>query len=230
MLTALIFLPVLIGIALAAPLVLDFEHRTYRLAWTQSVGRSKWLITQLILALLIAATASTLVAVLVAWWHGPIDDFEGRLGNSFGFVGPAFVSYTVFALSAAIALGAFMKRALTTFLSTTMAYVAAQIGIGGFLRLHYLAPKEVLLPVDAPIPSGDFIIRTSIVDRNGSEAELPCLLKDPDCSVPEDLFTKVLYQPADRFWLFQGIETAIFVGIAILLLGIAIWWVTRRLT
>jgi uncharacterized membrane protein len=36
------------------------------------------------------------------------------------------------------------------------------------------------------------------------------------------------FQPANRFWLFQGIETAIFVGLAIILFGVTIWWVNRR--
>jgi hypothetical protein len=37
----------------------------------------------------------------------------------------------------------------------------------------------------------------------------------------------VLYQPGDRFWLFQGIETAIFVALAGLLLYLAIRRVRR---
>jgi hypothetical protein len=36
------------------------------------------------------------------------------------------------------------------------------------------------------------------------------------------------YQPAERFPLFQGIETAIFVVAAIALLGLAVWLVRRR--
>jgi hypothetical protein len=39
-----------------------------------------------------------------------------------------------------------------------------------------------------------------------------------------------LYQPADRFWLFQGIESAIFLALALALLGLAIWWVTSRIS
>jgi hypothetical protein len=35
-------------------------------------------------------------------------------------------------------------------------------------------------------------------------------------------------QPADRFPLFQGIETAIFIVAAIALLGLAVWLVRRR--
>ena len=37
-----------------------------------------------------------------------------------------------------------------------------------------------------------------------------------------------IYQPANRFWTFQSIETAIFVALALLLLFIAVWWLRRR--
>ena len=38
-----------------------------------------------------------------------------------------------------------------------------------------------------------------------------------------------IYQPTDRFWLFQGIESAISLGLAAALLALTIWWVRRRL-
>jgi hypothetical protein len=40
----------------------------------------------------------------------------------------------------------------------------------------------------------------------------------------------VTYQPASRFWAFQGIETAIFFVLALLLAGLCFWWVRRRLS
>ena len=36
-----------------------------------------------------------------------------------------------------------------------------------------------------------------------------------------------LFHPAERFWLFQGIETALFVALAALLLLAAVHWVRR---
>ena len=39
----------------------------------------------------------------------------------------------------------------------------------------------------------------------------------------------VVYHPASRFWLFQGIETALFLGLAAALLAVTVWWVTRRI-
>jgi len=38
-----------------------------------------------------------------------------------------------------------------------------------------------------------------------------------------------LFHPAERFWLFQGIETALFVALAVLLLA-AVYWVRRRIS
>ena len=38
------------------------------------------------------------------------------------------------------------------------------------------------------------------------------------------------YQPGDRFWQFQTIESAILAALAAVLIGFAIYWVTRRVT
>ena len=37
-------------------------------------------------------------------------------------------------------------------------------------------------------------------------------------------------QPENRFWLFQGIESAIFFGLAAALLALAFWWVRTRIS
>ena len=40
----------------------------------------------------------------------------------------------------------------------------------------------------------------------------------------------VTYQPAGHYWAFQGVETAIFIGLALVLAGLCMWWVRHRLT
>jgi hypothetical protein len=40
---------------------------------------------------------------------------------------------------------------------------------------------------------------------------------------------RVTYQPSSRFWAFQAYETAIFVGLALLLSGFCFWRLRRRL-
>jgi hypothetical protein len=41
-------------------------------------------------------------------------------------------------------------------------------------------------------------------------------------------YSHVVWQPASRFWEFQGIETALFGGVALLLIAFAAWWLRRR--
>jgi hypothetical protein len=38
------------------------------------------------------------------------------------------------------------------------------------------------------------------------------------------------YQPSSRYWAFQWYETAIFLGLALVLAGFCFWWVRRRLS
>jgi hypothetical protein len=49
------------------------------------------------------------------------------------------------------------------------------------------------------------------------------------CFQDHDIYMTTLYHPADRYWIFQGIETAIFLGLSAALLGITFYWVTRRI-
>jgi hypothetical protein len=39
----------------------------------------------------------------------------------------------------------------------------------------------------------------------------------------------LLYQPVDRFWMFQGIEAVIFVALALALLALTLWWMRQRI-
>ena len=43
-----------------------------------------------------------------------------------------------------------------------------------------------------------------------------------------DGYMHAVYQPASRFWLFQGIETALFGGVALALILFAAWWIHER--
>ena len=40
----------------------------------------------------------------------------------------------------------------------------------------------------------------------------------------------VTYQPARRYWDFQSLELAIFLGAALILAGFCLWWIRSHLT
>jgi hypothetical protein len=37
-----------------------------------------------------------------------------------------------------------------------------------------------------------------------------------------------VYQPASDFWPLQGLETALFAGVALMLIAFAAWWTHQR--
>ena len=49
------------------------------------------------------------------------------------------------------------------------------------------------------------------------------------CLRAHHVFNVAVYQPASRFWLFQGIEAGIFAGLAVALLLASAWWLRHRL-
>ncbi|MFF3621789.1 ABC transporter permease subunit [Streptomyces sp. NPDC002467] len=52
---------------------------------------------------------------------------------------------------------------------------------------------------------------------------------DPfECFAKSDLHIEVDYQPADRYWTFQWIETGIFLAVSLALGGFCGWWLRRR--
>ena len=91
--------PGLIGVLLAAPFIFDLEHGTYRLAWTQSITRRRWLLGKLGAAdrrRVVAAGALDPAPHLVA--H-PSVHLDGRLDNGdYDTEGTVAIGYTLFAL------------------------------------------------------------------------------------------------------------------------------------
>jgi len=113
------------------------------------------------------------------------------------------------------------------------------------LRAHFEAPLHVTYPAFGTSPRaglGDWLIQSHIVNRLGRTVGDQTAI--PTCGPASkaqkaDVFACLsahgyrqvdIYQPASRFWAFQGIESAIFVGLAVLLLLLTFYWVTRRTT
>lgn len=76
------FLPVVIAVIFAAPFVLELERGTYRLAWTQSITRRRWLAAKLTIALGGAGLAAAITAALLTWWRRPIEPGAFQLEGS----------------------------------------------------------------------------------------------------------------------------------------------------
>src|SRR5712672_1994999 len=71
--------PMLIGALLAAPIALEIEQGTYRLAWTQSVTRSRWALVRLGAPILVGLGIGSLVAAISSWSMEPVNQVQGAL-------------------------------------------------------------------------------------------------------------------------------------------------------
>jgi hypothetical protein len=240
--------PLLIGILVAAPIVLEFEHGTHRLAWTQTITRRRWLATRLSLAIGVASLIGLGFTVLMTWWRGPFDQLGGRFDTSaFDFEGVVPIAYTVFAASVVLAVGTILRRSLPAIATAIVTFLVLRLGIEGWVRYqHYLAPLHKTWPVGAPAPAGEAggyissngltytgapgALRPMVQACHVTETNPRALQSASGCLRHHHVLQYAIYQPASRFWTFQAIETSIFLALTASLLGLTIWWVNHRVT
>jgi hypothetical protein len=239
--------PGLIGVLFAASFVFELESGTYRLAWTQSITRRRWIVTRLGTCIAAALAAGIAMTVLVTWWRTPIVDLRGRMESGvFDFEGTVTASYVLFALGLALAVGAVWRRTVPALIVAFIGYVAARVFVDTWLRQRFQAPLGETWKAAAGDPPENlrhaWVLEQYPSDRLGRHIEIAlgqcarpaeggvraidraCMLQHG----PE--FMHAIYQPASRFWLFQGIETSLFAGVAILLIAFAAWWTHCRAT
>jgi ABC-type transport system involved in multi-copper enzyme maturation permease subunit len=75
--------PGLIGIFWGAPLVArELESGTFRLAWNQSVTKSRWIAVKLALIGLAAMATTGLLSLMTSWWASPLYDAAQKGGGT----------------------------------------------------------------------------------------------------------------------------------------------------
>jgi len=240
-------LPGILGALLAAPLVLELEQGTYRLAWTQSISRRRWLLTKLAVLAAGLLIASALLSVLLTWWRQPLDELQGRFEeNSFSFEGVVPYAYILFAAALALAAGVVLRRVAASFAIALIGFFTARFFITDRLRPHFMDPIVTRLkdsPAQGKFHDAWVLNGPSLVDKNGNrpsrELVSQCIgtgqkpLSGPvplahDCLEKLGLYTRIEYHPASRFWTFQWIEAGIYLGLAAALACFAVWWVLKR--
>jgi hypothetical protein len=233
-------LPLLPGLLIGAPLVArELERHTYILVWTQSIARLRWLSVKAALVLFTGGLSSAVILPLLIWWYGPFAQVNGRFVLTiFDFEGPVLVGATLLALTLGILAGALVRRTVPAMFLTPALFLAIRLPVELFLRPHYEPPVVVVTPLGQPssyqVSTQDWLINDSALDAQEH------LLSISTCAGYQTLqacqqATGIrsyywAYQPADRFWTFQWIETSIYLGFALLALGAAFWLVRRRLS
>ena len=149
--------PALLGAFLGAPLVArELETGSYRLAWSQSVPRGRWLASKLALTVGAAALAVGAVSLAVTWWSAPLDgavsQTRGALPDrltpvTFAMRGVVPVGYVVFAVVLGATAGAVLRRTLPAMAVTLALYAAVQVVVPIWVRPSLLPPVSSTIAV-----------------------------------------------------------------------------------
>ena len=133
--------PALIGMFWGAPLVArEFEDGTFRLAWTQSVTRTRWMAVKLAVVGLASMGAAGLFSLVVTWWSSPLDRADLNQFATFDQRGIAPIGYAAFAFTLGVLAGALIRRTLPAMFVTLAVFVAVRLTEFSWLRPRLLRP------------------------------------------------------------------------------------------
>jgi ABC-type transport system involved in multi-copper enzyme maturation permease subunit len=249
----LLALPLLLGMFVGAHLVArEFEQGTYRLVWTQSISWSHWLCMKIALLACFVVCATGILYGVFIWWKTPaLAAFNNPwLYSNYDIWGFVPIAYTLFALVLGIAAGTVVRKTVPAMAITLIVFVVLRVLIEIFLRPYLLPPLVMVRPISimqpVPIPAQSLIISYSteqygkpvsaelgdVCSTRFSQGETTEVYstKYSQCLANHGFQNKVVYQPLDRLLLFQGMESSIYIFLAVILLGITVLWTRRSIS
>ena len=136
----IICVPALIGVFIGAPLFArELEQGTYVLAFTQSVSRTRWMLSKLVIALVPALVVLIALQYLVTWWLsaagtlGPLKNGAFTALN-FGITNASPVGYALFAFALGTFLGVVSRRTLVAMTAGLGAFVVVRFALSGLVN------------------------------------------------------------------------------------------------
>jgi hypothetical protein len=162
------------------------------------------------------------------------------------------VGYALFAVALGITAGALLRRSLPALAATLGIFTVVRIVITDYIRPHYMTPVTTLYSLGQPgarpsgavwnlaystlAPSGHLYPSSlpGLLTQGMSDFPLACRAlagqgkQIVSCLAAHGFREELIYQPASRYWAFQGIETGIFAVLAAALLAVTAIVVLRR--
>jgi len=229
----LLLVPVLLGMFAGAPVFArEIEQGTHVFGLTQSVSRTRWWATKLVVAGLPVTVAMTALGLVNAWALRPLNFImSGRLRTPL-FEGQGLVlgAYTAAAFAIGATAGLLVRNTLAAMAITLGGYTATLMVLSNAARSKYAAP---LYTTEAPPPDA-WRVGTGYLDAQGNPASFSPAACDQDslraCMLEQGVAGQsTWYQPDERFWTFQAVEGGLFLLLAAVLIAVGAWAVRHRL-
>jgi ABC-type transport system involved in multi-copper enzyme maturation permease subunit len=150
-----VVVPGVIGLFWGAPLVArEFEAGTWRLAFTQSVTRTRWLGVKLLLGALASMAVAGLLSLLVTWWSSEIDQANATLYTSFEQRDIVPIGYAAFAFALGVLVGVLVRRTVPAMAVSLAAFVGARLFFTHWVRSHLISPVTGSFALNATTVTG----------------------------------------------------------------------------
>jgi hypothetical protein len=205
----------------------------------------RWLAAKLTALAGVTVALTGLFTAVLTWFRQPFDAWEGRFQyDAFDVEGLVPVAYALFAFGVATAAGALLRRSLPAFGVALGAFLAARMPVALLARPAYATPLTATESVGVGGSTGpgvaDWMIENGFADATGRRLswteyfDLKNAADQAGANLNQFLHARgiqefTVYHPADRFWTFQLIEAALFIAAAVVLIGVVVWRVRRRL-
>jgi ABC-2 family transporter protein len=147
-----IAIPGLVGLFWGAPLIArELESGTYRLAWTQSVTRTRWLGVKLAVVALASMAVAGLLSLMVTWWASPIDRVSANRFSPpyFDERGIVVIGYAAFAIALGVTVGLLVRRTVPAMATTLAAFIGIKVASIFWMRPHLIAPLHQVRALDS---------------------------------------------------------------------------------
>ena len=239
--------PVLLGAFVGAPLLArELETGTFRFAWTQGAGRTRWALSTLVLPGVLLTAATGAFTALFYWYFRPFladGQVSEMLPLAFALLGVAFAAWTLFAFALAAFTGTLLRRTLPAMAVTLVVYIVLAIATATAIRPHYSSPVTErgwnggtgtgwVISSWVKAPDGQ------VLSQGGQNALFQHAPASVQNSSSPDAFTNWLtahgytlwqsVQPDSRFWQFQLTEAGWLLVVSAVLIAGSVWLVRRR--
>ena len=145
---AVILVPALMGMFWGAPLIArEIETGTFRLAWTQSVTRSRWVATKLAVVGISCMSVAGVYSLLVTWWSSPFDTINDNPFSIFDLRDIVPIGYAAFAFALGVTAGVLIRRTLPAMAATLVAFAGVRVAITQWVRPRLISPLHFSGPL-----------------------------------------------------------------------------------
>ena len=121
-------------------LVNELDHRTARLAWTQSISRGHWFAAKAGVGAAVVTLILVPTAIVLSWWNGEVRGYDLFQPDTFGIAGWDLVAYGLFAFALTMLLGAIIRRVGWTLAATTILFLVVALIFPSKVRSHLVTP------------------------------------------------------------------------------------------